>query len=66
MIGQSFRGFAQLLAWTLLFAIVWLIVMPWVATSPSTQSYLQRMRAKGIDPSAMYYTELPPEIFADR
>lgn len=44
---------------------VWLIVLPWIADRPSTRDYLERLDSRGIDPAAMYYTELPPDLFLD-
>ena len=39
-------------------AIVWLVVLPWTARQPAMRSHLQWLDSQGIDPSAMYYTEL--------
>lgn len=38
--------------------IVWLAVLPWIAGRPATAAYLDWLEEEGIDPSAMYYTEL--------
>ena len=39
-------------------AIIWLVILPWMARRPAMQSHLQWLENKGVDPSAMYYTEL--------
>ena len=50
-------------AWKLVISItaiacVWCIVLPWYASQSSMKEYLQFLDDKGIDPSAMFYTEL--------
>ncbi len=37
---------------------LWLIVLPWAANRPKMAAHLQWLDDEGIDPSAMYYTEL--------
>ena len=39
-------------------AAVWLIFLPRAAKAPATADRLIWLEEKGIDPSAMYYTEL--------
>ena len=39
-------------------AIVWCIILPWIARRPAMEERLQWLDDRGIDPSAMYYTEL--------
>jgi hypothetical protein len=39
-------------------AIVWCIILPWTARRPAMDEHLQWLDDRGIDPSAMYYTEL--------
>jgi hypothetical protein len=36
----------------------WLVVLPAISKQPTIASYLKRMDDKGIDASAMFYTEL--------
>ena len=43
---------------TLAIAVVWLVVLPWTARQPAVRKHLQWLDSQGIDPSAMYYTEL--------
>ena len=38
--------------------ILWLVVLPWLASRPAMSRHLQWLDDSGIDPSAMYYTEL--------
>lgn len=59
------HGFRNLTAVSLVIAGIWMIILPWLADRPSTRRYIERLDAEGIDPAAMYYTELPPHIFAD-
>ncbi|EMI52721.1 hypothetical protein [Rhodopirellula sallentina] len=39
-------------------SIVWLVLLPAYARQPKMRQHLQWLDEKGIDPSAMYYTEL--------
>ncbi len=43
--------------WSII-AAFWLVVLPWLAAQPSIQSRLSDLQSQGIDPSAMFYTEL--------
>ncbi len=52
------RRAAALAICSLLAAVVWLILLPAVARKPTVRSDLRRLRDHGINPSAMYYTEL--------
>lgn len=38
---------------------IWLRVLPRISHQPRVMERLQRLDAKGIDASAMFYTELP-------
>ncbi len=40
-------------------AAVWLLLLPSIAERPAMRVHLDRLEADGIDPSAMFYTELP-------
>ncbi len=59
------HGFRKLIVVSIVLAGIWMIVLPWLSNRPSTRRYIERLDAQGIDPAAMYYTELPPHIFAD-
>ena len=39
-------------------ALMWLAVLPWIASRPATAAYLDWLEKERIDPSAMYYTDL--------
>lgn len=39
-------------------AVVWLGILPWYSRQPAMEAHLQWLDERGIDPSAMYYTEL--------
>lgn len=55
---KSLAPLVRFAAWTLSIAAVWLIVLPWLAIQPSIDSHVQWLEKQGVDPSAMYYTEL--------
>ena len=59
------RGYRKLFVFSAVLAVIWLIALPWLTALPHTRRYLERLDAEGIDPAAMYYTELPPHLFAD-
>ncbi|TWT82905.1 hypothetical protein CA13_43680 [Planctomycetes bacterium CA13] len=40
-------------------AIMWLVVLPGLSKRPAMRERLDWLDERGIDPSAMYYTELP-------
>ncbi|WDQ17846.1 hypothetical protein [Rhodopirellula sp. P2] len=48
-------GLAGLIA---LLSIIWLVVLPAYARQPEMRQHLKWLDDQGIDPSAMYYTEL--------
>ncbi len=39
-------------------AAIWLFALPWIGNRPVVRSHHQFLRDRGIDPSAMFYTEL--------
>ncbi len=51
-------GSIQLAMIVCLLLFVWLMVLPWMATRPGMAAHLDWLEERGIDPSAMYYTEL--------
>lgn len=53
-----FGHWPQFLAVWLLITLVWLLVLPQLAREPSRAAHIQALHAAGIDPSAMYYSEL--------
>jgi hypothetical protein len=56
--GTQSAPLIRLVAWTISIAAVWLIVLPWLAIQPSIDSQVQWLEEQGVDPSAMFYTEL--------
>ena len=52
-------GIAQLVFCAVTIGTVWCIGLPYLASRQSMRAYTQWLDERGIDPSAMYYTELP-------
>ncbi len=52
------NGVCQLTFFVLAIAFVWCFFFPWYATQPAMKEHLQFLDDRGIDPSAMFYTEL--------
>ncbi len=48
----------RLIAATFVIAAIWCIGLPWIATIPRVEHRLEFLDERGIDPSAMFYTEL--------
>ena len=55
---QRFAGVLRLGLSMLLIAVFWLQVLPWIAAQPKMAAHLRRLENQGIDPCAMFYTEL--------
>ena len=57
---QAFRpaGILSLTVTITVIAVLWLFVLPWIAQEPQMKSHLDWLDERGIDPSAMFYTEL--------
>lgn len=53
------RGWLALTSWLAVIAVVWLYLLPMLSQRPSATARLRWLEQKGIDPSAMFYTELP-------
>lgn len=51
-------GVIGLLLSTGVVAVLWLVALPWYANRPAMNDHLHWLESRGIDPSAMYYTEL--------
>lgn len=43
--------------WTVI-AFCWLVILPWLARQPARAARIDALQRAGIDPSAMYYSEL--------
>lgn len=52
-------GIIRLLFSGVVIAIVWCVVLPQMADLPAVREYMNWLDERGIDPTAMYYTELP-------
>ncbi|MEZ6132857.1 MAG: hypothetical protein R3C59_29665 [Planctomycetaceae bacterium] len=52
------RDSLRLLLATGALCVVWLIILPWWAHRPAMDEQLRFLKERGIDPSAMFYTEL--------
>jgi len=39
--------------------VIWLVALPWASRRASWQTHSRWLEQKQIDPSAMYYTDLP-------
>ena len=55
---MNHRGWKELLLCCFAAAVLWLIVLPWVARQERVRSMINRNQAAGIDPSAMFYSDL--------
>lgn len=51
-------GAAKLAVVSTIILFVWCIVLPWYGHLPTMEKHLQFLDDRGIDPSAMFYTEL--------
>ncbi len=52
------KGRLQFAAACVSIALVWLVVLPYLGSRPAIQSAIRQQERQGIDPSAMFYTEL--------
>jgi hypothetical protein len=52
------NGVLRLAISIIVIALTWMVVFPWIAAQPPMRSHLDWLDDRGIDPSAMYYTEL--------
>jgi hypothetical protein len=52
------NGLFALGGWVCVLGVIWLAVLPWWASRSAMQAHLDWLRARQVDPSAMYYTEL--------
>ncbi len=51
-------GIAQLVLAITMIACFWCVVLPWYGSQPAMEKHLQFLDDRGIDASAMFYTEL--------
>lgn len=52
------RGWRSFLVCCLVGAFTWLIILPWLARQGPVRRTIERNEAAGIDPSAMFYSDL--------
>ena len=52
------RGWLALAGALAALAATWLIALPWLATTKPVAEHIAAQQRQGIDPSAMFYTEL--------
>ena len=38
--------------------VVWTLVLPWIGSRPAIRSRIDELKRQGIDPAALYYTDL--------
>jgi hypothetical protein len=53
-----YSGLIRLAMWVVPVAILWLLVLPWLARRPVVADHIQWLDDHDVDASAMYYTEL--------
>ncbi|TWU58299.1 hypothetical protein [Rubripirellula reticaptiva] len=56
--AMSMKPAIKLASCLLVIAIIWLAVLPWIGRRAAVSERIDWLESKGIDPSAMYYTEL--------
>lgn len=52
------RGLGKLVLGVAILAIIWLVVLPRVSHFPAIRQHIQRNERAGINPDAMFYSEL--------
>ena len=62
---MNVMGTVKLLIASVVIAGIWLIVLPRIGNLPIFRASIQRNQAAGIDPSAMYYTDLEHLEYSD-
>jgi hypothetical protein len=55
---QKRQGLAPLILCAAALAAIWLVVLPWIGRQPDLAERIRHQREAGIDPGAMFYTEL--------
>ena len=43
---------------TAILLVVWLVILPWVGRRPAIDRHVRAMEEGGVNPAAMFYTEL--------
>lgn len=63
--GNARTGRRRLLIASALMAAIWLVLLPRMSKYGPIESMIERHEAAGIDPSAMFYTELEHLTYRD-
>ncbi len=58
MSSRNDKGWGRLFLATSAIAIVWTLVLPWIGAQPFVRSRIESLDTQGIDPAALYYTDL--------
>ena len=58
MSSRNRKGWASLCLAVSAILIVWTLVLPWIGSRPSVRSQIENLNRLGIDPAALYYTDL--------
>ncbi len=51
-------GWLKLVGALAVLAAIWLVALPWLARQPQVSAHIEAQESQGIDPSAMFYSEL--------
>ncbi len=51
-------GWLKLVAACAVLGAIWLVALPWLARQPQVSEHIELQERQGIDPSAMFYSEL--------
>ena len=58
MTHEKKKGWLSLLLAGATIAIVWTVLLPWIGARPALRESIEQLDAQGIDPAAMYYTDV--------
>ncbi|QDS97278.1 hypothetical protein [Adhaeretor mobilis] len=56
--SKNAAGVVRLAAASLVLGLIWCVALPQFAATPRMHARIEWLEERGIDPSAMYYTEL--------
>lgn len=59
------RGWIRLLLCSFAVAVIWLGVLPWLARQTPLREQISRNESAGIDPSALFYSDLEHLTYRD-
>lgn len=55
---QITNDWLRLAGWLGMLTITWCVVLPWIGRHPAIAKHIEHQEEQGIDPSAMFYSEL--------